>query len=143
MIPLSSQTLMMNVHHGQTQEYVLKPKYYPAKKMISEEQSTESSLPLRVSHDQLASSYQCEYDWNILDSDGGLETKCSGESLGRGVLILGDLNYPCINLCSNYDKETCLCMVNDYVLKWLGSQVCKMGKSKANEKNLRGLPHLD
>nr|XP_056708299.1 latent-transforming growth factor beta-binding protein 1 isoform X3 [Euleptes europaea] len=58
MIPLSSQTLMMNVHHGQTQEYVIKPKYYPAKKVISGEQSTESLLPLRVSHDQLASSYQ-------------------------------------------------------------------------------------
>ncbi|KAJ7340904.1 hypothetical protein JRQ81_004191 [Phrynocephalus forsythii] len=50
MIPVSSQTLMMNVHHGQTQEYVIKPKYYPAKKLISE-QSTESSLPLRLSHD--------------------------------------------------------------------------------------------
>ncbi|XP_077199531.1 latent-transforming growth factor beta-binding protein 1 isoform X4 [Paroedura picta] len=58
MIPLSSQTLMMNVHHGQTQEYIIKPKYYPTKKVVSGEQSTESSLPLRVSHDQLASSYQ-------------------------------------------------------------------------------------
>ncbi|XP_054832905.1 latent-transforming growth factor beta-binding protein 1 isoform X5 [Eublepharis macularius] len=57
MIPLSSQTLMMNVHHGQTQEYVIKPKYYPAKKVISGEQSTESLLPLRMSHDQLASPY--------------------------------------------------------------------------------------
>ncbi|XP_053159842.1 latent-transforming growth factor beta-binding protein 1 isoform X6 [Hemicordylus capensis] len=58
MIPLSSQTLMMNVHHGQTQEYVLKPKYYPTKKVISGEQSTESSLPLRISQDLLASSFQ-------------------------------------------------------------------------------------
>ncbi|XP_072848366.2 latent-transforming growth factor beta-binding protein 1 isoform X6 [Pogona vitticeps] len=57
MIPVSSQTLMMNVHHGQTQEYVIKPKYYPAKKVISGEQSTESSLPLRLSHDH-ASPFQ-------------------------------------------------------------------------------------
>ncbi|XP_048340072.1 latent-transforming growth factor beta-binding protein 1 isoform X2 [Sphaerodactylus townsendi] len=58
MIPLSSQTLMMNVHHGQTQEYVIEPKYFPVKKVISREQSTESSIPLRMSHDPLASSYQ-------------------------------------------------------------------------------------
>ncbi|XP_030916885.1 latent-transforming growth factor beta-binding protein 1 isoform X6 [Geospiza fortis] len=56
MIPLSSQTLMMNLHHGQTQEYVIKPKYYPVKKVISGEQSTESSLPLRLGQDQPASS---------------------------------------------------------------------------------------
>ncbi|XP_062980305.1 latent-transforming growth factor beta-binding protein 1 isoform X1 [Elgaria multicarinata webbii] len=58
MIPLSSQTLMMNVHHGQTQEYVIKPKYYPAKKVVSGEQSTESLLPLRMNQDQLASPFQ-------------------------------------------------------------------------------------
>ncbi|XP_058020174.1 latent-transforming growth factor beta-binding protein 1 isoform X2 [Ahaetulla prasina] len=57
-IPLSSQNLMMNVHHGQTHEYVIKPKYYPSKKVLSGEQSTESSLPLRMSQDQLATSYQ-------------------------------------------------------------------------------------
>ncbi|KAF4794919.1 Latent-transforming growth factor beta-binding protein 1 [Turdus rufiventris] len=55
MIPLSSQTLMMNLHHGQTQEYVIKPKYYPVKKVISGEQSTEGSLPLRLGQDQPAS----------------------------------------------------------------------------------------
>ncbi|XP_066474304.1 latent-transforming growth factor beta-binding protein 1 isoform X2 [Tiliqua scincoides] len=58
MIPLSSQTLMMNMHHGQTQEYVIKPKYYPTKKVISGEQSTESSLPLRMGQDQLSSHFQ-------------------------------------------------------------------------------------
>ncbi|XP_013914431.1 PREDICTED: latent-transforming growth factor beta-binding protein 1 isoform X1 [Thamnophis sirtalis] len=57
-IPLSSQSLMMNVHHGQTHEYVIKPKYYPSKKVLSGEQSTETSLPLRMSQDQLATSYQ-------------------------------------------------------------------------------------
>ncbi|XP_064014815.1 latent-transforming growth factor beta-binding protein 1 isoform X3 [Pogoniulus pusillus] len=57
MIPLSSQTLMMNLHHGQTQEYVIKPKYYPVKKVISE-QSTEGSLPLRLGQDQLVSPFQ-------------------------------------------------------------------------------------
>ncbi|XP_074845801.1 latent-transforming growth factor beta-binding protein 1 isoform X3 [Carettochelys insculpta] len=57
MIPLSSQTLMMNLHHGQTQEYGFKPKYYPAKKLISGEQSAEGSLPLRMGQDQLASPF--------------------------------------------------------------------------------------
>lgn len=63
MIPLSSQTLMMNLHHGQTQEYVIKPKYYPVKKVISGEQSTEGSLPLRLGQDQLASPFQCKYNF--------------------------------------------------------------------------------
>nr|XP_034964136.1 latent-transforming growth factor beta-binding protein 1 isoform X3 [Zootoca vivipara] len=58
LMPLSSQTLMMNVHHGQKQEYVIKPKYSTTKKVISGEQSTESSLPLRINQDQLASSFQ-------------------------------------------------------------------------------------
>lgn len=62
MLPLSSQTLMMNLHHGQTQEYVIKPKYYPVKKVISGEQSTEGSLPLRLGQDQLASHFHCKYD---------------------------------------------------------------------------------
>ncbi|XP_063161438.1 latent-transforming growth factor beta-binding protein 1 isoform X2 [Candoia aspera] len=57
-IPLSSQSLMMNVHQGQSHEYVIKPKYYPTKKVLSGEQSTDSSLPLRVSQDQLATPYQ-------------------------------------------------------------------------------------
>nr|XP_060609990.1 latent-transforming growth factor beta-binding protein 1 isoform X3 [Anolis sagrei ordinatus] len=56
-LPVSSQTLMMNVHHGQTQEYIIKPKYYPTKKLISGEQSTESSLPLRMSQDHLGSPF--------------------------------------------------------------------------------------
>ncbi|XP_038252981.1 latent-transforming growth factor beta-binding protein 1 isoform X6 [Dermochelys coriacea] len=58
MIPLSSETLMMNLHHGQTQEYVIKPKYYPAKKVISGEQSAEDSLPLRMGQNQLASPFR-------------------------------------------------------------------------------------
>ncbi|XP_039386176.1 latent-transforming growth factor beta-binding protein 1 isoform X5 [Mauremys reevesii] len=58
MIPLSSQTLMMNLHHGQTQEYVIKPKYYSTKKVISGEQSAEDSLPLRMGQDQLASPFR-------------------------------------------------------------------------------------
>ncbi|XP_053238805.1 latent-transforming growth factor beta-binding protein 1 isoform X3 [Podarcis raffonei] len=58
MMPLSSQTLMMNVHHGPKQEYVIKPKYSTTKKVISGEQSTESSLPLRINQDQLASPFQ-------------------------------------------------------------------------------------
>ncbi|EMP24458.1 Latent-transforming growth factor beta-binding protein 1 [Chelonia mydas] len=62
MIPLSSQTLMMNLHHGQTQEYVIKPKYYPAKKVISGEQSAEDSLPLRMGQNQLASPFHCLSD---------------------------------------------------------------------------------
>ncbi|XP_074805121.1 latent-transforming growth factor beta-binding protein 1 isoform X3 [Natator depressus] len=57
MIPVSSQTLMMNLHHGQTQEYVIKPKYYPAKKVISGDQSAEDSLPLRMGQNQLASPF--------------------------------------------------------------------------------------
>lgn len=65
MIPLSSQTLMMNLHHGQTQEYVIKPKYYPVKKVISGEQSTEGSLPLRLGQDQPASPLRCEYKKHI------------------------------------------------------------------------------
>lgn len=54
---------MMNLHHGQTQEYVIKPKYYPVKKVISGEQSTEGSLPLRLGHDQPASPLRCEYNY--------------------------------------------------------------------------------
>ncbi|XP_075781089.1 latent-transforming growth factor beta-binding protein 1 isoform X3 [Pelodiscus sinensis] len=57
MIPLSSQTLMMNLHHGQTQEYGFKPKYYPTKKVISGEQSADGTLPLRMGQDQLASPF--------------------------------------------------------------------------------------
>ncbi|XP_068928277.1 latent-transforming growth factor beta-binding protein 1 isoform X6 [Petaurus breviceps papuanus] len=54
--PLSSQNLM--IHHGQMQEYVLKPKYFPAQKMISGEQSTEGSLPLRMGQDHVVSPFQ-------------------------------------------------------------------------------------
>ncbi|EPY81210.1 latent-transforming growth factor beta-binding protein 1 isoform 9 [Camelus ferus] len=39
--PLSSQNVM--IHRGQTQEYVLKPKYFAAQKVIAGEQSTEVS----------------------------------------------------------------------------------------------------
>uniref|UniRef100_F7F585 Latent-transforming growth factor beta-binding protein 1 n=2 Tax=Callithrix jacchus TaxID=9483 RepID=F7F585_CALJA len=54
--PLSSQSMM--IHHGQTQEYVLKPKYFPAQKGISGEQSTEPSFPLRYVQDQVATPFQ-------------------------------------------------------------------------------------
>lgn len=57
--PLSSQNVM--IHHGQTQEYVLKPKYFSAQKVISGEQSTEGSFPLRFGPDHLAPPFQCEY----------------------------------------------------------------------------------
>ncbi|XP_077815862.1 latent-transforming growth factor beta-binding protein 1 isoform X11 [Macaca mulatta] len=54
--PLSSQSVM--IHHSQTQEYVLKPKYFPAQKGISGEQSTEGSFPLRYVQDQVAAPFQ-------------------------------------------------------------------------------------
>eukprot|EP00069_Balaena_mysticetus_P006818 bmy_18797T0 len=56
--PLSSQNVM--IHHGQAQEYVLKPKYFAAQKVISGEQSTEGSFPLRFGHDHVAAPLQCE-----------------------------------------------------------------------------------
>lgn len=59
MAPLSSQNVV--IHHGQTQEYVLKPKYFAAQKVISGEQSTEGSFPLRYGPDQVAAPFQCEY----------------------------------------------------------------------------------
>ncbi|XP_073905581.1 latent-transforming growth factor beta-binding protein 1 isoform X8 [Castor canadensis] len=54
--PLSSQNVM--IHHGQTQEYVLKPKYFQAQKVISGEQSTEGSFPFRYGQDQVAAPFQ-------------------------------------------------------------------------------------
>ncbi|XP_015421816.1 PREDICTED: latent-transforming growth factor beta-binding protein 1-like [Myotis davidii] len=54
--PLSSQNVV--IHHGQTQEYVLKPKYFAAQKVISGEQSTEGSFPLRYGPDQVAAPFQ-------------------------------------------------------------------------------------
>ena len=59
MTPLSSQNVM--IHHGQTQEYVLKPKYFAAQKVLSGEQATEGSFPLRFGQDQVAAPFQCEY----------------------------------------------------------------------------------
>ncbi|XP_029449746.1 latent-transforming growth factor beta-binding protein 1 isoform X3 [Rhinatrema bivittatum] len=50
---LSSQTLTMNLHHGQTQQYIIKPKYYTSVR----EQATEGSLPLRAGQDLLSSSF--------------------------------------------------------------------------------------
>lgn len=58
-MPLSSQNVM--IHHGQTQEYMLKPKYFTAQKVISGEQSTEGVFPLRYAQDQVAAPFQCEY----------------------------------------------------------------------------------
>ncbi|XP_037662374.1 latent-transforming growth factor beta-binding protein 1 isoform X3 [Choloepus didactylus] len=48
--PLSSQNVM--IHHGQTQEYVIKPKYFSSQKVISGEQSTEGSFaaPFQLSN---------------------------------------------------------------------------------------------
>lgn len=57
--PLSSQNVM--IHHGQTQEYVLKPKYFAAQKVISGEQSTEGSFPLTFKQGQVMAPFQCEY----------------------------------------------------------------------------------
>lgn len=64
MTPLSSQNVM--IHHGQAQEYVLKPKYFAAQKVISGEQSTEGSFPLRFGHDHVAAPFQCEYVLSII-----------------------------------------------------------------------------
>ncbi|XP_012507879.1 PREDICTED: latent-transforming growth factor beta-binding protein 1 [Propithecus coquereli] len=54
--PLSSQNV--RIHRGQTQEYVLQPKYFPAQKVVSGEQSTEGSFPLRYRQDQVAAPFQ-------------------------------------------------------------------------------------
>nr|XP_048272104.1 latent-transforming growth factor beta-binding protein 1 isoform X4 [Myodes glareolus] len=54
--PLSSQNVM--VHHGQTQEYVLQPKYFPAPKVVSGEQSTEGAFSLRYGQDQGPAPFQ-------------------------------------------------------------------------------------
>nr|XP_045006723.1 latent-transforming growth factor beta-binding protein 1 isoform X4 [Jaculus jaculus] len=54
--PLSSENVM--IHRGQTQEYVLKPRYFPAQKVISGEQSTEGSFSLRYGQDQVATPFQ-------------------------------------------------------------------------------------
>lgn len=58
--PLSSQNVM--IHHAQSQEYVLKSKYLAAPKVISGEQSTEGSFPLRYGQDQVGTPFQCEYN---------------------------------------------------------------------------------
>ncbi|KAM8947004.1 latent-transforming growth factor beta-binding protein 1 isoform 2-T2 [Pelodytes ibericus] len=56
MIP--PQTLTMNLQHGQTQQFMIKPKYFSkAKNGLLGEQSTEGSLPLR-GLDQLGTSLQ-------------------------------------------------------------------------------------
>lgn len=49
------------IHHGQTQEYVLKPKYFAVQKVISGEQSTEGSFPSRHGQGQVSAPFQCEY----------------------------------------------------------------------------------
>ncbi|XP_029326898.1 latent-transforming growth factor beta-binding protein 1 isoform X4 [Mus caroli] len=54
--PLSSQNVM--IRHGQTQEYVLKPKYFPAPKVVSAEQSTEGSFSLRYGQEQGTAPFQ-------------------------------------------------------------------------------------
>ncbi|XP_063299187.1 latent-transforming growth factor beta-binding protein 1 isoform X2 [Pelobates fuscus] len=52
------QTLSMNLQHGQTQQFMIKPKYYSkSKNSHLGEQSTEGSLPLRANLDHLASSF--------------------------------------------------------------------------------------
>ncbi|MGH0178287.1 UNVERIFIED_CONTAM: hypothetical protein FKN15_077351 [Acipenser sinensis] len=38
----------MTVHHGQTQQFVLKPKYYQTQKVYTGQQASEGSLPLSV-----------------------------------------------------------------------------------------------
>ncbi|XP_017172982.1 latent-transforming growth factor beta-binding protein 1 isoform X7 [Mus musculus] len=54
--PLSSQNVM--IRHGQTQEYLLKPKYFPAPKVVSAEQSTEGSFSLRYGQEQGTAPFQ-------------------------------------------------------------------------------------
>ncbi|XP_075452734.1 latent-transforming growth factor beta-binding protein 1 isoform X3 [Ascaphus truei] len=59
MIPLQSQTRTMNLQHGQTQQFMIKPKYFSnTQKVLLGEQSTEGSLPLRVGQDQQGSPFQ-------------------------------------------------------------------------------------
>ncbi|XP_064411873.1 latent-transforming growth factor beta-binding protein 1 isoform X3 [Latimeria chalumnae] len=48
LIHLPSQPLTMNLQPGQTQQFLIKPKYYPAQKVYSGGQSVEGSLPLRA-----------------------------------------------------------------------------------------------
>ncbi|XP_060042831.1 latent-transforming growth factor beta-binding protein 1 isoform X4 [Erinaceus europaeus] len=55
-VPLASQNVV--IHHGQTQEYVLKPKYFATQKVISGEQATEGSFPFRFGQEQLPSPFQ-------------------------------------------------------------------------------------
>ncbi|XP_063774031.1 latent-transforming growth factor beta-binding protein 1 isoform X2 [Pseudophryne corroboree] len=53
------QTLTMNLQHGQTQQFMIKPKYFSnSKKVLLGEQSTEGSIPLRANGlDQLTSQF--------------------------------------------------------------------------------------
>ncbi|KAM9317035.1 latent-transforming growth factor beta-binding protein 1 [Gastrophryne carolinensis] len=53
------QTRIMNLQHGQNQQFMIKPKYFThSKKILLGEQSTEGSLPLRnAALDQLASQF--------------------------------------------------------------------------------------
>ncbi|OCT77882.1 hypothetical protein XELAEV_18028979mg [Xenopus laevis] len=54
-----SQPLTMNLQHGQTQQFMIKPKYFTSsKKVFLGEQSTEGSLPLRTGLDNLSSHFQ-------------------------------------------------------------------------------------
>nr|XP_033792958.1 latent-transforming growth factor beta-binding protein 1 isoform X2 [Geotrypetes seraphini] len=56
--PISAQTLSMNLHHEQSQQYVIKPNYYTnGQKVLSREQSTEASSSLRAGQDLLTSSF--------------------------------------------------------------------------------------
>lgn len=60
---------------------MLKPKYFAAQKVISGEQSTEGSFPLRYGQDQVAAPFQCEYgpvNHFYKLQYHSLETLCSG-----------------------------------------------------------------
>ncbi|XP_036290682.1 latent-transforming growth factor beta-binding protein 1 isoform X10 [Pipistrellus kuhlii] len=54
--PLASQNVV--IRHGQTQEYVLKPKDFAAQKVLSGEQATEGAFPLRFGPDHLTAPFQ-------------------------------------------------------------------------------------
>ncbi|XP_075392128.1 latent-transforming growth factor beta-binding protein 1 isoform X6 [Tenrec ecaudatus] len=56
MTPLASQHV--RIRHGQTQEYVIKPKYFAAQKVISGEQATEGVFPFRYGQDRVAVPFQ-------------------------------------------------------------------------------------
>lgn len=62
--PLSSQNVL--IHHSQTQEYVLRPKYFAAQKVMAGEQATEGAFAMRPGQEPVAVPFQCEYDPDVI-----------------------------------------------------------------------------